>query len=96
MVKLLLINITINFNECSYELNELYAKIENLQETPFCMIEHQIKNPGKLHNLIVKYPEKFTYEVLSNLVQELWRWTDEWTDKAATACSPFGEHNNVR
>ena len=50
MVKLLLTNLTMNFHECLYELNEIIIKIENLQETPFCMAEHQIKNPGKLHN----------------------------------------------
>ena len=51
MVKLLIINITMNFNEFWQELSEIFVKIEILQETPFCMTEHQIKNPGKLHNV---------------------------------------------
>ena len=94
-----------NFNECSYELNEIFVKIENLRETPFCMTEHQIKNPGKLikfyHLNILRSLHMTFYPIWS---RSCGRWTDRrkcgrtdgWTDKAATVCSPFGEHNNVR
>ena len=35
------------------------------------MTEHQIKKPGK--DTLAQYPMEFLYEVLSNLVQGLWR-----------------------
>ena len=81
MVKLLIINKTINFNECWYEVNEIFVKIENLQETLFTWQSIKLKIRENYITFIIKYPEKFTYKVLSNLVRDCGEGqTDERAD----------------